>query len=265
MIDRDNKENQKINSSNILSGNGNVKFYCNNKRIIGQFNFALILTYFLILIPTILFYSIILPNFTIQFNIALYIITILSLIFDLITLYDVSSSPPGYLKKDIITFEEFQNRQEIIIIKDNEIELKYCETCKNIRKLRSFHCNICGYCIDKHDHHCPWVGNCIGKDNIKKFFLFLFFTFIHASLIFSSCLYFFFIFDKSNDNYYEWIINIILISFTGIIIILMLIGLFHQAYLISHNITTNECIRSKLPKDLFDKGIKENCKEVFLI
>jgi len=262
----ENKEIQKINSPQILSNRGKVKFYCNKKRIIGNSIFALFISYLLIIIPTILYYCIILPIFSYQFCLIFYIITFLSFFLNLFFLYDVSSTPPGYLDKGIITLEEFLNKQEIILIKENEIELKYCETCKNIRKIRSFHCNICGYCIDRHDHHCPWVANCIGKNNIKKFVIFLFITFIHASLIFSNCLYFIFIFEKLNEKlYYKWVTNIIILSFTGIIIVLMVIGLFHQFYLISNNITTNECIRSRLPKDLFDNGIKENCKEVFII
>ena len=39
---------------------------------------------------------------------------------------------------------------QIKVVKGLEIELKFCSTCKNIRGVRSFHCNICGKCIEKH-------------------------------------------------------------------------------------------------------------------
>ena len=44
----------------------------------------------------------------------------------------------------------------------NEIECKICETCNILKTPRVFHCNICNCCISVHDHHCPWVGSCIG-------------------------------------------------------------------------------------------------------
>lgn len=42
-----------------------------------------------------------------------------------------------------------------------------------VKPERSKHCEICGDCICVYDHHCPWVGNCIGARNYFAFFSFL--------------------------------------------------------------------------------------------
>lgn len=46
-----------------------------------------------------------------------------------------------------------------------------CTKCKFPRPERAHHCRICGRCVIRYDHHCPWLGNCIGLENHKFFIL----------------------------------------------------------------------------------------------
>ena len=44
-----------------------------------------------------------------------------------------------------------------------------CDVCNVLQldSLRIRHCYDCGVCIEGHDHHCPWMGKCIGKKNMR--------------------------------------------------------------------------------------------------
>jgi hypothetical protein len=52
--------------------------------------------------------------------------------------------------------------------------LQYCDICTVLTpdNLNIGHCYTCGYCIEGLDHHCPWMGQCIGKKNKAAFIIF---------------------------------------------------------------------------------------------
>lgn len=54
-------------------------------------------------------------------------------------------------------------------------ETRYCTVCCVEQPLRAKHCRECGKCVALHDHHCPWLGLCIGEKNRFFFWWYLFF------------------------------------------------------------------------------------------
>lgn len=74
-------------------------------------------------------------------------------------------SNPGIIKKD--------KELDFIKLLDTMEASSLCPDCEIIRTPRCRHCNLCNACVDRYDHHCPWVNNCIGKGNFAQFYTFI--------------------------------------------------------------------------------------------
>lgn len=59
-------------------------------------------------------------------------------------------------------------------VKGFPVRTKFCETCHMYRAPRITHCSSCDTCIEKFDHHCPWLGTCVGRRNYPTFLIFMF-------------------------------------------------------------------------------------------
>lgn len=51
--------------------------------------------------------------------------------------------------------------------------LHLCPECLIIKTPRSRHCSVCNKCVERYDHHCPWINNCVGIKNHRDFMIFL--------------------------------------------------------------------------------------------
>lgn len=59
---------------------------------------------------------------------------------------------------------------------------RVCASCCKTRPLRARHCYLCGRCVQKIDHHCPWINNCVGHANHRYFMLFLVYLLLGTAL-----------------------------------------------------------------------------------
>ena len=63
-------------------------------------------------------------------------------------------------------------RVKEVMVNGVPVKVKYCETCMIYRPPRCSHCSKCDNCVERFDHRCPWVGQCIGEVSYVDYFIF---------------------------------------------------------------------------------------------
>ena len=74
----------------------------------------------------------------------------------------------------------------------------FCFYDFTIKSDDAFHCLYCKRCVEKFDHHCPYVNNCLGYRNHKWFFIFILSLLFY--LLLSSVTYIFLMISIARDK-----------------------------------------------------------------
>ncbi|KPP64855.1 putative ZDHHC-type palmitoyltransferase 6 [Scleropages formosus] len=59
------------------------------------------------------------------------------------------------------------------LVEANESLSRFCIECEMFQPDGCKHCRLCSACVLEYDHHCLFIGRCVGRDNRRLFLLFL--------------------------------------------------------------------------------------------
>uniref|UniRef100_A0A3B4FWU2 Palmitoyltransferase n=2 Tax=Haplochromini TaxID=319058 RepID=A0A3B4FWU2_9CICH len=276
---------------------GKNTFCCDGRVMMARQKGVFYLTLFLITGTCALFFAFECPYLAVHLCPAIPVFAVLLFLFVMAMLLRTSFSDPGVLPRALpeeATFIEMEieaangnvpagqrppPRIRNVQINNQIVKLKYCYTCKIFRPPRASHCSICDNCVDRFDHHCPWVGNCVGKRNYRYFYLFTLslslltiyiFTFDIVHVVMRSMNGGFLNTLKETPGTYPLKLSLtvleVLVCFFTLWSVVGLTG-FHT-YLISLNQTTNEDIKgswsgkNRGQNPYSHKNIIKNCCEV---
>jgi len=166
---------------------------------------------------------------------------------------------------------------QLVIEKDLHVSMRtiqgsvrYCDRCTVIKPDRAHHCSVCGSCVLKMDHHCPWVNNCVAFNNYKFFILFLFYGFFYCVYVaLSSFKYFLEFWASTFDAPGQSKFHILFLFFVSAMFSLSLCSLLcYHIHLVINNRTTLEAFRAPVfrrgpDKNGFSLGRSLNLQEVF--
>uniref|UniRef100_A0A9I3FHA3 Palmitoyltransferase n=1 Tax=Anopheles epiroticus TaxID=199890 RepID=A0A9I3FHA3_9DIPT len=244
---------------------GRNKFFCDGYLMTAPNSGVFYFTVILITVTSGLFFVFDCPFLAQRITPAIPIIGGTLFIFTLSALFRTAFSDPGiiprasqdeaaYIEKQIEVPNSLNSptyrpppRTKEVFVKGQTVKLKYCFTCKIFRPPRASHCSLCDNCVDRFDHHCPWVGNCVGKRNYRFFYMFIVSLAFLAVFIFSCTTTHIVMLLKEDNQFIDVVkrtpssVIIAIICFCSVWSVIGLAG-FHT-YLTTSDQTTNEDIK----------------------
>jgi len=163
---------------------GNNRHFFKGRFISGPDCKSCIASFVMIVVPSALWQFECGQFFTERYSGTVAVLQAMLQVSSVVTLISTAFSDPGIMPRAKDYTEAFDARTKLnrskpppryhdLVLRGHPFKIKYCTTCNIYRPPRCTHCSVCENCIERFDHHCPWLGNCIGKRNYWLFFLFV--------------------------------------------------------------------------------------------
>ena len=240
---------------------GKNKLWCNNRIITGEKYYHLIFTFFSYFIPYLLSLIFFIHYAPLKLFLNIIFISISSILFLLCiyTMLKCGCTDPGILPKQRPPNYKINKEKIKTRIGGHVIILNYCYTCHIYRPPRTSHCSRCDNCVERFDHHCLWLANCIGKRNYKYFYILLLSLNFNSLLQIGFCIYVL-VLDINkikNKESKGYVLSIFMgcIILYNLLFIIIFIGKFlaEYTYLLFKNTTYSEYKKHKLK--IYPKGV----------
>ncbi|GLT30281.1 hypothetical protein SLA2020_050890 [Shorea laevis] len=140
-----------------------------------------------------------------------------------------------------------------------------CSYCHVEQPPRTKHCHDCDRCVLQFDHHCVWIGTCIGQGNHCRFWWYI--CEETALCLWTAIFYVTYLKENITRAWWKDVIMIVLLIFLSILFIFLLLLLLFHSYLVLTNQTTYELVRRRripylrgVPERVypFSKGVCRN-------